>query len=406
MDIDNRIPVISEENPTFSFWCGEREQVKIEFIKVIGRGGSCIAYKCKRIEGDETIECVVKEYYPAETSLEVEYVRTAPGQPLKIVSALDGAAGQQAIERELQRQEENLSRELQTNRDLFYREGSSRGNSPYFYKADFIRKFGDSSYMILNTSEGRTLHTALRDSPGKRLDWKTSLSYTRKLLEIIRWIEERGYIHGDISLSNVWIAGNRENEYLLLLDLGSAFRKSDYTLDDIALEQASDEQILDLAKKIAHNESLGSSHENIRSDAIFSLWNAKLAFCNAQNIRRAKDLINAIAQIDVRTDIYSAFKLFFRMVTGIPYSWEVSKNRISQLLGDQAGIVLIEQLLRMMRRNEDMAYSSVSQALNALDEIERLVTGSCSPLVLLEKIGNQLDQNKYEEELFAPVVIE
>lgn len=406
MNADHRISVINEENPTFSLWCGEQEQIKIEFIQVIGRGGSCIAYKGRRIEGDETIECVVKEYYPAESSFEIEYVRTAPCQPVKIVSSMEGAAGQQAIDRERQKQDENISRELRTNRDLFYREGSSHGNSPYFYKADFIRKFGDSSYMILNTSEGRTLHTALRDSPGRRLDWKTSLSYTRKLLEIIRWIDERGYIHGDISPGNVWIAGNRENEYLLLLDLGSAFRKSDYTLDGIAPDQASDGQILDLAKKIAYNESLGSSHENIRSDAIFSLWNAKLAFCNTQSIRRARELINAISQIDVSSDIYSALKLFFQMVTGVPYSWEIDKTKISGLLKDRAGTVLIEQLLHMMQKNEDMAFSSVSLALDALDEIECLVTFSCSPLVLLEKVGNQLDLSEYDEALLAPVITE
>lgn len=401
----DKIPIIDERNKDYFLYFGEKDQRRVKFIELISKGGSCLVYRAELIDNDTCVQCIVKEYYPNEEYITVpgvKYVREKAGEPIKIISEF--GRKEDCIE-ELQNQENNVDRELRTNHKLFYEEDISVSNNPYIYRAYLAPKMNarDTSYIVLDTSEGKTLKKAIEDIDTSRpgFEWDIAINYTKKLLEIIRYISNKGFVHGDISLENVWIAGENENEHLLLLDFGSAFYRGDYFVEDLTNE----EEVKNIANCILNNVAMGSSHDNTRSFLITALHDAKMVYMNVKSSEDALKLVSTVNQIDIRVDIHSCIKVFFAMLTGRTYDSCHTLQGVADALGKKENDVLVKMLHTIMVRNNQLLYDTIDKINADLNELIGMLKKECSPMCLINGIDEEIGRDEFEcdDKLFAPI---
>ena len=393
-----RNPIICNDK-NYMMLFGEHEQIKVTFIEVIGAGGTCIVYKCEREENDIKRTCIVKEYYPEFTAPDIHYKRTETGT---LCIEADGTLEQQAerIEAEKKVQKMNIEREYQVNQALFYSD-TEKENSPYVYLMDYVKVVGDSTYVILDTTKGKTLKTVITHNGNRGIGLEKALLYTRKLLEIIRWMNrEKEYVHGDITPQNLWVTGENENISLKLLDFGSAFKKRTYEMDE-------EDLILEYARQILYNEGIGSSTEGFRSIDIMNLWEAKQEFCNMpSNVTRAKKLLECVNIVSTeKTDIHAALKIFYYLMTGRTYNGIHGITDIAKFIETDRNDVIVKKLLDLMLNNSKMHYETIESAMAELDSFEDILLGNCTPEVLLQEIKKEIKRQPFnvDKKLFAPI---
>lgn len=269
----DRVPLIDKTNKPF-IMCSEDGTVQVEFIEVVGCGGSAVVYKGRKKVGNRERACVIKEYYPLKPN-QVNYVREGAGKHLRIVPIVSGSLEESTgiRENELQKQKNNVARELKMAREIFYNHEKNE-NSPYLYEAEFFRAWGDSTYVILDTSEGKTLKAYL-DESGGIISLKEAVKYLEKLLAIIRQMLDGKYCHGDIKTENIWLRGKDAAESMCLLDFGSVFSYEEFQADP---ERLSPEELMQRAEEILFAEGVGTSTDGYYSKAMFNLMVSKNAY--------------------------------------------------------------------------------------------------------------------------------
>lgn len=398
-----RIPIISQQSNTEFILASEDGTTKVSLIEVIGQGGCGIAYKgiVNPDDSQRRRVCIVKEYFPMDENLQnaVSYLREKEGTAIKITAADDELKRQ-----ELERQRQNVQQEIKMSNQLFFEvDGDQINNNPHFYQASELKKWGDSTYILLDTEKGETLKALLREN-GK-MSIPQAIHYIKMLLHIVEKYFEGAnqYIHGDLKPENIWItdAGNDQAEGMVILDFGSVFSQNQYRMD---MNNKTEKEILSHAEMIIDNEGIGCSSDGYRGAKILNLSLAKTAFINLRDLDNAKKLIQAVNEIDSSVDIYSILQMLFYLVTEREFiaSGEFSTRKVKRLLGE--GEAVSQWLLHIMEENANGKYHSVKQAEEDIDTLECLLRKDADPRVLLEGIKKEKPvQEKIDEVLLADV---
>lgn len=396
---DNRRPLSEYSNYTDGFvFASEDGTKKIKFIEVIGSGGTGLAYKCIMKENNVEKFVVIKEYYPDETGISPQYIREDEDGRLYIQADND----EERIE-ELKRQKENVKRELDLNHELYLRNDN---NNPYMYNAEFFCTYGDSSYVLIDTSDGCTLKNLLNGTKyadmSDRQRIELAINYTKRFLIILNHIFSDKYVHGDIKPENIYIAGDEGAEHIYFLDYGSVFCLNEYKID---LDNTSDEEVIRIADKVIWNEGIGMSSEGYRNAAMVMLLHEKNNyFAMKGSVSSAQSLLQAINNIDISVDLYSLIKIFYYISVGEEYLDSMNRRKLKNLLGDCD--IIAEDLQRIMRKNEDEGYHSIDEVETELDIISALLNKEGHPKVLLYGIQKQMNNIEVDEKLFGKVQVE
>lgn len=368
----------------------------IKIIDLLGSGGTCLAYKGMLNKDGDQKYVVVKEYYPSEDNLYVKYCRNESDGKIEIKASAD----EERIE-EIKRQKDNVERELKNNKSLFLKDTS---NSAYMYNSELFCTYGDSSYIVIDTSEGITLKDLLSEEYYKeksiRERVELAIDFTRRFLIILENVFSGRYIHGDLKPDNIYIAGNKGAENIFFLDFGSVFALEEYKMD---LENASNEEKIKLANRIIWNEGIGMSSEEYRNYPIIKLIQEKNNYYSMQgSVISAESLIKAVNNVGISSDIYSLVKVFFRMIAGVEYSNDINTRKMSDLLGEED--ILTEDLLRIMKKNENEGYSNVADFMEELDILNCLLNNEGHPKVLLYGLMRENENLDVDQDLFGAVV--
>ncbi len=413
-DCANRVSLIDESNRGFLLCFGEDGCDQIRFLELLGTGGSALVYKAELRQGDSVRQVVVKEYYPEDANLAagVEYYRRHAGEELKVRIVSPGGERKKLWEEERKRREDNVNRELGVNQKLFYAPGQDaerESNSPYLYAMWKISmEFGDSSYLVLDTSQGMTLKAYMESLPQKRLDWESALLFLKKMLVILDHIGEKNVVHGDIYQDNIWVSGSGAASYLKLLDFGSSFFRDEYQVRD-----DSEAALTETADKIIRNTAIGSSHQDTRSDMIHRFLEAKQKYqgireAGEESVRYAGELLKAYQEIDQRADIFSLLNIFFRLLIG---DWYVGYNTsmlVAEVLGLPEDHILVRRLHELMKINYEMKVQTTQQIAEWITETEAILDHSCTPEVLLESVLEECRRDPADADalLFAEIEVE
>lgn len=402
----DRIVLVSENREKLI--CVNRERAEyISVINVLGRGGTSIAYKARKVVNGQYGEwCILKEYYPKSVGYDhyVLYKREKVGGPIKIVVQDDDCSNEEKkdlIRNEIERQKHLIGRENQMINNLRL---GNENNLPYVMggeKIEFQEEMGDTSYLILDTQMGETLHSVIKKNGGK-LSFKEAVDYFEKLLEIINVLREKNFCHCDIKGENLWIEGSNANKQMILIDFGSAFLSSDYNVDF-----DNENRIIELADSIIYDASIGSSTLGYISPLLEDFYEAKEEYILSdedEKYESAISLIEAIQQLDVSVDLYSGIQLLYRMLTGKIYSMG-RLITVEDVVNDSGqSQVVVRQLLKMMKKNEREGYHSIEAVREDLNILKKLESRGAHPEVLLEGLKKDiLESSKIDEGLLVDV---
>lgn len=358
---------------------------KVYLMSIIGKGGTAIAYKGIREKNGCRTACIVKEYFPKDK--EDKYIRKNTGDKISIIEEYKDA--------ELRLQKENINRELLTNQQIYFNESDIKNkefnNFPYAYSAEYFCRYGDTSYIVLDSSEGETLHSKLKK--GIEND-EMVLKYVYQLLIAVEHLHEKGFIHSDIKPENLWLRGFGDNQNMCLLDFGSAFRLSVYHVDNI--EQLSPREIMQAANRIVANESIGFSTDGYCSINMINVKTHKRAFLSTDHSpKRARKLIDAVNALGIGDDLFSVvrvmkvlFDIRYPKYTEKPAYWEELQKMYNKCEGD----------------NE--RYESVDELRTDLKIIETIMHNGAHPKVLergLKKDISKLEIDEFDESLLCDI---
>ena len=391
-------------------------------IEVIGEGGTYQAYKAvEEVDGIPQRACVILEWNPVqeEDSFSViQYHREQPGQELRTVfrSPYDKILSQEKKEKlyrdELRQQEENALREVQTAKELFYDE-EKQENSPYLYHIEYFTRMGDTYYLKIDTSEGRTLYSYIKEQKDNCLSLHESLGVTKKLLEILSALEKRGYIHGDIKPQNIWLSGQGEAMSQKLLDMGSAFNRREYDCQDF--ESWSETEIIQKADFIIKNRGIGCSTKGYCNVSMNQFFDAKAAYYSTSelatinpihfNIRNqyksAIRLLETMSVLDVSVDLYSVVETMFYCVAGRNYKGE-NENELEEMLHESSAVC--KCFAKILRTNQITGYASIESLRMDLRKLECMLNREADPEVLLEAIRSSLPNIQHiDSKLFGKI---
>lgn len=378
--IEEREGVLSPED---GFILSSQDGVEtVALLSIIGKGGTAIAYKGLREKKGVRSACIVKEYYPAEKAEDSIYNRKEPGDKISIAGKYREA--------ELKLQEENVQRELKSNHDIYFNPDdikySDFNNFPYSYSAEFFCRLGDSSYIVLDSSEGETLHKMIKQG---KITEKFFVHYAYQLLVVVEHLHKKGFVHCDIKPENLWVRGEGANQNMCLLDFGSTFRLADY---QVLLDTLTKEGIMEAAWKIIQNESLGSSTDHYRSSNIAMVDNHKRLFMTTDcSLERAVKLVEAVNRIGVKDDLFSVVK--------------VMEVLVSALSGDSRSMIE-EEWERIQRKNVTEGYGSAEELREEVSILETILQKGAHPRVLqrgLEKKYEKLVMEDFDETLLCEV---
>lgn len=359
-------------------WKNEKNEVvckKLEFEKhtitvreKIAEGGSSLVYFATEEYPNSSSPCIIKEYYPVRdniTQADIHYVRDIADDSLIIESRES-----KLRERELRCQRINVQNEVNSCNKLCYDPEVDQNASPNFYKAELLNPLfqTDTSYIKIDTSKGQTLKQILDASPENGIDFNDAIKYIEQMLIIFDDITRKNYVHGDIALDNIWITGEGEQRQAKLLDFGSAFKPSDYLGQ---IKNIFDKKgVINAAELIISNVAIGSSHKETRSPQIAALGSAKKSYMVSSGYENAKNLVSAISHVNISADIYSCLKILFTLVTGINYEKGMPYDKIAQALsGKENGLLMADNLIKIMKGNDDMKYDTTEKARVAIAEL-------------------------------------
>lgn len=364
--------------------CDEKGVGKVTLLSIIGKGGTAIAYKGIRKRKGHTVTCIVKEYFPEQKAEQGKYIRKHVGEKLTIPEAYREA--------ELELQKENVRREIQTNQDIYFREEDIKApgfnNSSYVYSAEYLCSLGDSSYIVLDSSEGETL--CARGNRGK-LTPDEALRFIYQLLIIVEHLHEKGFVHGDIKPENLWIRGEAENQSMCLLDFGSAFRLADYQVD---ISQMEDEEIMEAADRIIRNESMGSNTRGYCSVNIRRLESDKNIYDTTDHsLDRGKKLLAAVNEIGVSDDLFSAVKVAGKLLEETDMTEDERES--------------VQEIWREInRKNSDPGFQSVEELRKEIEILDTVLHKGAHPAVLergVRQMAENLELDGFDWDLLCDV---
>lgn len=390
----NREPIYSiNEDKTFIFPSINGNK-KVTVQDLIGAGGTWLAYKCFVEDGDAKEYAVIKEYYPYGIS--AKYIRDGSNGELHIEDD-----SEEKREKEIQKQNDDVKRELEINHALYLRNDN---NNPYMYSAELYCNYGDSTYVLIDTSEGQTLKKFINSHRYNELTVRErinlAISYSKKFLIILNHIFSDDYIHGDLKPENIYISGKSGAENFYFLDYGSVFSKNEYRID---IETASDDEIIEVADRIIQNEGIGMSSDGYRnSDMISLLYEKNNYYAMKGSVISATDLLNAINKIDVSADIYCIVKILYLLAIGKEYDSDVESSELKKELYDCN--IIVDELLRIMEKNKEEGYHSIEEIMNDLDILEALLNRRGHPKTLLYGLQNQVKNNDIDVRLFGEII--
>ena len=355
--------------------CDEEGVGKVTLLSIIGRGGTAIAYKGIRYRNGNAVTCIVKEYFPEQKETSGIYIRNNIGEKITIAERYKEA--------EMQLQMENVRRELRTNQNLYFNEDNKReinwNNSSYIYSAEYLCKLGDSSYIVLDSSEGETLYSRLKRN-------KSSVEETFRLiyqmLIIVSHLDKKGYVHCDIKPENLWLRGEGENQSMCLLDFGSAFKLSDYRCD---ISRMNEEEIMDAADHIMKNESIGSNTRGYSSVNVGRLESNKNIYnLTDHSIKRARALLKSVNSIGTGDDLFSVVKVAEQLLNQTDMTNEERKSM--ECIWEEA-----------KRKNSDEGFETVDELKKEFEIMEVILHKGAHPAVLEQGIKRMMKNWECED---------
>lgn len=408
---DKRKPVNIEKYGEQGFiLCDEKKAVSVKFIEVIGKGGSALVYRGKLSTGRG---CVVKEWYPSEQEFgyDYEYYRNPDTDEIEIIPReknINQKKFDLIRQYEIERQQRCVSQEIAVTEKMFSIDGVHNNN--YSFEVEFQCRKGDSTYIILRTTDGMTLYQKLLKQKDQKFSVEQAIRYTKKMLGIIEVMfdGERKYCHGDIKPENIWVGTQSDNEdieHLYLLDFGSVFAYDDYQCKDYL--EWTDEQILEKADTILDNEGIACSSKNYCSEQLLNLKDSKEVYLGERSVENAKRLLKYMNEMSINTDIYSVIQIFYRMLSGEDYIGIYAEDLAEKinLSGDLAEIIA-ENILEIIRKNRAGRYNSICEAREDLEALQKLLNREADPKVLLWGVLRDIEENEFEtpdERLFGKI---
>lgn len=334
--------------------CDSNGTEQVRLIQIVDNGGSAIAYKAIRNKNGSKSVCIVKEYFPEEAEEENIYVRKKIGDPISIT---------EDREKELQIQKENIKRELSTNQAVYFDENADESNSPYVYHSELFTRFEDSSYIVMDTNDGKTLCEIMRQI----LTGEECLRYLYQLLIIVEHLNSKNYLHGDIKPQNLFVRGDGENQSMLLLDFGTVIKLDDYKVDITNLTK---KEIMEVADRMKENESLGSTTDSYGSLGILTVRNHKQMFRTTDHCpERARAFIESVNNLSVADDLYSIVEIACELFEKATLDRE-QRESVEEVVDD------------MKEKNETAGYHSVAELREDIEVIECILNNSAHPAVL------------------------
>lgn len=360
--------------------CDEKGIEQVRLLALIGRGGSCLAYRAVRTRnGRNAACCIVKEYFPKEAYEDGIYIRDNVGDDIKILP--------EYREKELQIQKENVERELAMNQNIYFNAGEDQSNNPYVFQSELLCTKGDASYLVLDTDEGETLYSTME----KSLCPDGCLKYIYQLLVIVSHLSKKGYIHADIKPENIYVRGQGANRNLCLLDFGSVVPLKEYQKD---LSQLSVKEIFAAADQIILNTTLGSTTREYGSMGLLAIRNHKRLYKSADpSFERAQALIEAVNQLSVKDDLYSVVKITEELFEKADMDQE-QRESIKDTLAD------------IHLKNQNTGYQSVEELRGDIEILETILHNGAHPAVLTKNMleSGILDlPDDFDEELLCDV---
>ena len=355
--------------------CDDKETGKVILISVIGSGGTSIAYKGIRKRNGNTVSCIVKEYFPEQKAKSGIYVRKKIGEKITITK--------QYREKELCMQMENMQRELQINQDIYYSgksiEKTDCNNSAYVYSAEYLCRLGDSTYLALDSSNGETLRARLNQG---KLSIETTLRLIYQMLIIVNHLDKKGYVHCDIKPENLWLRGEGENQSMCLLDLGSAFKLSDYQID---ITHMNDWELIETADRVMDNENIGSNTCGFSSVNIGRVQSNKSIYSTTDHsINRARLLLESINAMGVGDDLFSVVKTADQLLndTDMKKEEREATNDIWE---------------EVKRKNSDEGFCTVEELKEEIKIIDTILHKGAHPAVLERGLKQEMETLQYGE---------
>lgn len=344
--------------------CDEKGAGKITLLSIIGKGGTAIAYKGIRHRNGNAVTCIVKEYFPEQKATKGIYVRNNTGEKITIAERYKEA--------EIKLQMENVRRELQTNQDLYFNEYDRReadwNNSSYLYSAEYLCKLGDSSYIVLDSSEGETLYSRLKRG---KLSVEETFRLISQMLIIVSHLNKKGYVHCDIKPENLWLRGEEENRSMCLLDFGSAFKLSEYQRD---ISQMNEKEIMNAADCIMKNESIGSNTRGYSSVNIGILESNKNIYNSTdRSLERARDLLESVNDIGTGDDLFSVVKVAEQLLNQTELTTEEKQS--------MEGV-----WKEVKRKNSDEGFKTVKELKEEFEIMNVILHKGAHPAVLEQGI--------------------
>ena len=420
---DNRIPAIDKNNGRFTI-VSKSGSMSVDLIEVIGRGGSCLAYKAeKKTAEGMTRAVVVKEYYPQEDSVlhGISYSREAVGGEisLKPVDKMSVEEVQRRIGEEKERQKANVAREIELTRQLAYNPEHVE-NNPFCFNAERLGTRGDSTYILIDTNKGCTLRRLLKNKGGK-IGIQKAIDYTKELLyvaEKMLFEPENSFCHADIKPENIYLAGMESDKSdalnngvprIMLLDFGSVFNPQNYQLAIDNEEEISEEVVMEKADEILYNEGIGCSSEGYRSRLIQDVYIKKSDYRVLREFEYARRLVDSINRIDNSVDIFSIVQCFFEMAIGALYP--VDKKPRKKTFEKEYGVdpAVANHMIKIGENNR-LGYKTTAEINADLDELSAILNRDAIPQVLLSgvnsKFKGEYENSKIDEGLFGNISFE
>ena len=388
-----RVSLIGGERPEITFEYKGNVERRIKILEMVAEGGNGLVYRAVEEEGINKTVCMIKEYYPEEYNITipgVEYVRKEYGAPLQI-----SATEERAKIAQMMVQDSVTKREVGITQALFYEDGKDVSNSPYVFKMvrlnELIAVSGDGIYLKIDTTEGKTMKELSKNFPDIRKEpysaVRDALIYLEKMLVLVDFVSEKGFVHGDLALDNLYVSGDR----MMVLDFGSSFRRNEYRVDDFYNE----EKIYDTADRINRNITIGASHENSRSSVITHLLNVKKRYKRSPGIENAKALVEAIGKVDVSADIYSCIKIFYQILTGNSFEAGATKE---VMYGDKVAEDYISDFIHnIMSINEEMYFKTTEMLRKEIKEMRDIIDRQCTPRALIQILQENLKKEMSTE---------
>ncbi|MGN1020953.1 MAG: hypothetical protein ACI4O7_11370 [Aristaeellaceae bacterium] len=195
-------------------------------------------------------------------------------------------------------------------------------------------------YTLLDYSGGRSLDRAM-DSPSSR-SLPVIVARMRRLLLALSVLHSQGYLHLDISLDNILLIGQGEEERVLLIDYNSVY-----------------------------------SRDELRGQG-------RICFSAKEGFTAPEVQTGMVDAIGPCTDLFAVTCVFFALLTGRPPTLMELSRRLPPDVSDSpplrdAPATVKEKAAAMLRRGlcalPDMRYGSCGAMLRDLEELERRLAG-------------------------------